>query len=185
MLTEKQEMFFNLILNFYKKNKQMPTIHDLMKISNFKSYASIYKYLNYLEKKEMITYDKTNKKISFINKLLELDNIIKVPIINENKYIDLPNSFLNQNKSYIAFKIHHNKLNSFMIKARDILIIEKTTIRLNNNLVLVKLNDKLQIFKYIKKDGFIHLINDYNQEFLLKSEDIIGKVVFMYRDTMD
>ena len=59
MLTEKQEMFFNLILNFYKKNKQMPTIHDLMKISNFKSYASIYKYLNYfVMSKSHVTEDR-------------------------------------------------------------------------------------------------------------------------------
>ena len=40
-ITKKQEIFLDLIINYYKVNKMFPTIKDLLEITNYKSYNNI------------------------------------------------------------------------------------------------------------------------------------------------
>jgi len=185
MLTEKQQLFFDFIVNCYQKTKETLTIGVLKKSSNYKSYNTIRKYLNQLEDKGYIKFDDNKKKIIYIKKYLENNSILNIPIINEDKFLTIINDLIDIKKEYLAFKVHNNKLNNYFIKNGDVLVIEKNSSKLNNKLVLVLINDKYYILKYIKKDGFIHLVND-KESFILESFDsIIGKVVFMFRDTMD
>ena len=51
MLTKKQELFFKLIVNCYYEEKKYPNLKTLKQKSNYKSYNTIYKYINQLEKK--------------------------------------------------------------------------------------------------------------------------------------
>lgn len=184
MLTKKQELFFNLIVEVYKKNKEVLTIGILKKNSNYKSYNSIRKYLKILEEKKYIKLDDKGR-IIYIKKYLEDSLVLNIPIINESYFFTSTTNLLESSKEYAAFKLHDNKLNSFFLKKGDVLIIEKSLTNLNNKFVLVFIKNKYYILKYIKKDGFIHLINDKDFFVLEKSESIIGKVVSLYRTTMD
>ena len=185
MLTKKQQIFFNFIIDCYQKTKEMPTIGVLKKSSNYKSYNTIYKYLKQLEEKEYIKLDNKRKKIIYIKKYLKNNLISNIPIINENEFISLNNSLLNIKYDYIAFKLHNNRLNSYCLKNKDILIIEKNLTKLNNKFVLVFINNNYYILKYINKDGFIHLINDKESFVLERFDSIIGKVILTIRTTMD
>src|SRR5699024_7886653 len=104
-----------------------------------------------------------------------------IPIINEKQTIMLSNSFFKTGKEYIGFQIHDNKLNSYCLKNGDILIIEKSKSKLNNKLVLALIDDKYYILKCLKKDGFIHLLNDKDSFVLNSFKEIIGKVCFSIR----
>lgn len=182
MLTKKQQLFLDYIINCYKETKDFPSITTLKKNSPYKSYNTIYKYLNQLEKKGFIKFDFLVKKVTYINEYLENNIFSYIPIINEKETLTISNTFLNKDKSYIAFKIHNNKLNSHCIKNGDILVIEKCLTNLNNKLVLVFIKNKYQVLKYEKKDGFIHLTNDKDFFILPTFEAIVGKVCLSIRD---
>lgn len=185
MLTKKQQEFFNLITKYYKENKKTPTIGILKKNSNYKSYNTIYKYLAQLEKKEFIKLDKKDNKITYIKKQLENNLYTNIPIINNKTFIEVSNKHLKYNQEYVAFKLNNNKLNNYYLKTKDILIIEKNLNNLNNKFVLVLIENNYQVFKYLKKDGFIHLLNDKQCILLTTSITIIGKVIMLIRNTMD
>lgn len=185
MLSKKQEDFFNLMVNCYKETKEFPSIGMLKKRSHYKSYNSIYKYMEQLEKKDYIKFDKERKQILYMKDCLENNSVLNIPVINEKRFLTFPSYLLKENKDYIAFKLHNNKLNSYCLKNGDVLIIEKTIHNLNNKLVLACIENKYYILKYIKKDGFIHLINDKDFFVLTSFETIIGIVVSMVRSSMD
>ena len=125
MLTKKQELFFKLIVNCYYEEKKYPNLKTLKQKSNYKSYNTIYKYINQLEKKGYIKIN-SQKEIIYIKESLFNDPFLNIPIINEKQTIMLSNSFFKTGKEYIGFQIHDNKLNSYCLKNGDILIIEKS-----------------------------------------------------------
>ena len=47
MLTEKQEEFFQIIVRYYQDKFLYPSLNDLKKLTNYKSYNTIYKYNNH------------------------------------------------------------------------------------------------------------------------------------------
>lgn len=185
MLTEKQLIFFNLIKKYYTDNLVFPSIGDLLKNSNYKSYNTIRKYLNKLELKEYIKLNKERNKIIYIKDCLIHDEMIKVPFISLDKYINISKDLLPKNNNYVAYKLNRNMMQSYFLQKGDILIIDKSNTYLNNKIVLVNIDNCLKVLKYIKKDGFIHLINDKKTYFLIHEKDIIGKVVLVIRNTMD
>ncbi len=184
MLTEKQQEFLDFIIKTYKEQKEIPTIGLLKKKSHYKSYNTIYKYLNILSQKEIIKYNQETKKITYINASIEDDIFLNIPIINEKKYLQIKNTYLD-NKEYYAYQVHDNRLKSFNILSKDILIIEKSQKNFLNKLVLVSIDDKYLVLKYLKKDGYIHLLNDKESYVLADDSNILGKVISLIRPTMD
>ena len=184
MLTEKQQLFLDFIIKCYKKTKELPTIGILKTNSNYKSYNTIRKYISQLEKKGFIKLDLKREKIIYIKEHLENLPFFNIPIINDNKFIEVSSKLLKSNQEYLAFKTENNKLNSYFLKCKDIVIIEKNLNNINNKLVLVSIDSKYYILKYIKKDGFIHLFNDKDSYILSNNIIIIGKVVLLIRETM-
>ena len=92
MLTKKQEQFFNIILNYYNLNKELPTIGILKKISNYKSYNTIYKYLDQLEKKEFIKFNKKLKKLTYLKSSFYDNLTLTIPIVNTLTYLQIYNN---------------------------------------------------------------------------------------------
>lgn len=181
ILTNKQIIFFNFLIKFYQENKDFPSLNDIKKITSYKSYNTIYKYLYILETKKFLVYDKQKKKIIFLNTNLTYNKIKLIPFINKNKYISIDNSYLNTNQ-YIAFIMPNNHLQKLGIFKNDILIIEKNTNYLNNKFVLINENNNYNVFKLIKKDGYIHLLNDKNLFFIENTSAVIGKVKLSIRN---
>ena len=178
MLTKKQEEFYNLLIKYYEDNLVYPSLLDIKNITNYKSYNSIYKYLKILELKQILEYNKSSKRITYLKKINS--KITRVYFLDENNYIELTN--LDNKKEYIAIHAHNNRLTNYCIKNKDILIIEKTLVNIDNKLVLVYLDNKYKVLKYEKKDSFIYLSNDNNSYILTNFDDIIGKVKMVIRN---
>ena len=181
-LTTKQKLFFNMLIKYLNKNNQFPCLKEIKNITNYKSYNTIYKYINILENKGYLIYDKNKKEITYLKHNFLNDNLYIIPFINENKYIKVNNNNLSTNNNYIALEINNNNLKSYGILNKDILIVEKNTSYLNNKFILIYKDYKYQVFKYIKKDGFHQLLNDKNTILLENTNCIIGKVVSLIRN---
>ena len=180
MLTTKQRNFFQLIEEYYKETKTLPNLNILKKLTNYKSYNTIHKYLDKLEDYNYLKYDKERKEIIYL-KGYE-NNLHTIPFINKTEFIKININNSNPLNNYVALKINNNNLKNMGINRNDILIIEKSKTYLNNKFVLVNIKNKYKVFKYQKKDGFTHLINDKNIIPLINNNPIIGKVILLIRD---
>lgn len=176
-MTEKEQLVYEKIIEYYKENKYMPSIRELQKELNYKSPNSIYKIMKILENKNYLTRDNKKKKLIIRNNLnLFQNNIVNVSIINTKEVITIN---LNSNKKYIGYKIKHDYFNYRYIKKNDYLIIEKTNKLTNEDLGLFVINKKYRIMEYKYQDGF-YILKDKDTELLYRVK-IIGKVICVYR----
>ncbi len=175
-MKEKEEEILQEIINYYKKNKMMPTRRYLQKLFNYKSINSITRYIKSLEKQNYLIRNDDDKII--LNNYSLLDNNIKpIKVINmENNYI---NVILDKNKEYLAYKIHNDYFKNNGILRNDILVIEIKKRLDENNLGLFIIDNKYRVMKYNYKDGF-YILSD-NEEILLNHVKIIGKVIMIER----
>ena len=177
-ITEKQQNFLNLILNFYEVNKILPTIRDLKDITKYKSYNTIYKYLKSLESKNMIIYDNTRKQITYINKTIKRNDVIQIPFISQTNYFNLKNI----DADCFILTIRDNNLKSFGIYLDDQVVIKKELTHLKNKFVMIKDDFGYKIYKYEKKGTFHYLINDKEELIFENTNIILGKVVSLFRN---
>ena len=176
-LTEKQKKFLKLITNFYKVNNIFPTINDLKNISKYKSYNTIYKYIDALVKKNYLTYDNKRKQILFVNKIVNNNNHILIPFIHQDKYLNI--SYSNK---YQVIKVSNNNLSNYGIYKNDYLIVSNNLSHLNNKFVVINDDNIYKLYKYIKKEGFNYLLNN-KEEIVIKNMDIISfKVISLIRN---
>lgn len=178
MLTRKQEEFYNLLIKYYENNLVYPSLLDIKNMTNYKSYNSIYKYLKILELKHFLEYNKSSKRITYLQKINS--KTTRVYFLDEDNYIELTN--LDNNKEYVAIHAHNNRLTNYCIKNKDILIIEKTLVNIDNKLVLVYISGKYRVLKYEKKDSYCYLSDNYSNYFLPSFNCIIGKVKMVIRN---
>ncbi len=181
MLTKKQTLFFKFLLNLSKAKKEYPTLQEIFIMSSFKSYNTIYKYLNILEDKGYLKYDEKRHQITYLKDSIEYDGVFSIPHINKDKIIKIDNNLFNPLSHYVALQISDSSLKSYGIFYQDILIIEKSKTFLNNKFVLLKNNLDYKIYKYTKKDGYHHLKNDKEELTLPNLDYVIGKVVYLIR----
>ncbi|MBR3661184.1 MAG: hypothetical protein IKN63_04745 [Bacilli bacterium] len=177
-ITDKQQTFLNLIINFYKVNKIFPTIKDLKDLTSFKSYNTIYKYLDALERKNYIIYDKLRKQITYINQTIKTNDIIKIPFINQDNYFN----FKNIDKDSFILEIHDNNLKSYGIYLNDQVVVKKELTHIKNKFVVIKNESVYKIYRYEKKGCFHYLVNDKEELIFENTNIIIGKVISLFRN---
>ena len=175
-MTEKEEVVYQKIIKYYKENKRIPTIRELLRELNYKSTNTIYQYMKKLESKGYLKRNKNNKLV--INEEIDLSNneTINITVINTKEILALN---LNKEKKYIGYKIKHDYFNKQYIKKNDYLIIERTNKLITNDLGLFVINKKYRIMEYEYKDGF-YILKGKEKEILNKVK-IIGKVISVYR----
>lgn len=175
-MTEKEQIVYQKIIKYYKENKRIPTIRELLKELNYKSTNTIYQYIKKLENKGYLKRNKNNKLV--IKEEIDLSNneITSITVINTKEILTLS---LNKNKKYIGYKIKHDYFNKLYIKKNDYLIIERTNELKDNDLGLFVINKKYRIMEYVYKDGFYILKGRENE--ILNKVKIIGKVISVYR----
>ena len=184
MTTEKQNDFINIIINYYNNNKQFPNITEIKKIGLYKSYNSIYQYINKLETLNIIYYDKHTKQVKYIKDNYLDDNFLIIPFLNSKDTIKIDKNKYDDKDKYIAFKITKNNLSNYNILKEDILIISKNINFLNNKFVLTYIDKKYNIYKYIKKDGFEYLLTNKKIIPIGNNSCIIGKVISLIRNNI-
>ena len=176
MLTKKQQAFWNLILSSIKELKAIPTIGYLKNKSNYKSYNTIYKYLEQLEKKGYLKVSKKKRKIIEVKSNVVTNLFQTVPILNSQKSLVIWPFYL-KNKDCLGYRVSNNNLRSFGIFRNDILIIDKASLNLSNCFVVLLENKTYNTYKCYKRNDFLQLINDKKTVTLIDKSKLIGKVI--------
>ncbi len=172
-MTKKEEIILQIIYDYFKENKTMPSRRILQKKLQFKSVNSITQYLKSLEKKGYLI--RNNNRLT-INNTIYFSNLKKIKVLNSSNYLEIS---LNNKKTYFAFKLNNNYFINNNIIKNDILIIEKKNTLNNGDLGLFIIDNNYQIKRYSFKDGFYLLTS--NDTIILNKVHIIGKVIQIIR----
>jgi repressor LexA len=171
-----EKILLKEIIDYYKKNRLMPSIRYLMKKISANSTNTIYYHLNKLEEYGYLKRNNMNKRIINDDYRYFANDLKYIKVLNENILVKM---VLNNKKEYLAFTIKNNYFKDNNIIKGDILIIEKNKQLKNNDLGLFVINNNYYIKKYFYKDGFYILEDDKREYF--NNINIIGKVIYVER----
>lgn len=185
------------IYNFNLTKGYSPTLREITQATEFKSPASIHKFLNILHDKGYITkptikprtLEITEKGLHEINVFTNSIKDPKTILLRNgqslNDYFPIPNKIhMSYNTdSLLLIKVSSNNMKNAGILKGDYIIVDKSEKLKNNDTVvaLVK-NNGPNCFKYVKNDDSVQL---YSKDGLTSpishNYEIIGKAISLYR----
>ena len=200
-LTNQQQKLLDTIKKFIANHGYAPTIRELCKEMNLSSTATVYVHLNNLEKKGAI------KKEDSKNRTLELlvdneyevkdEHVIEVPLLGKitagnpieaieqpDEYFSLPSYLVPNNKEVFTLKVNGESMINAGILDNDIVIVEKTNVARNGEIVVAMTeNNEVTLKTYYKEKDHIRLQpeNDTMKPFIFKNVFILGKAIGLYR----
>ena len=162
MLTEKQKQFFEKLKETYGKDV-LPSFDIIAKDFGFKHKNSVWQYFNKL-KEENLIYEKNNR--FYINKdlfgAILFSSVVKAGFasIAEDyieKRISLDESFEINNPSTFLFTVSGDSMIDLGIYEGDKVIIKKTNIARNGDIVIAYIDGGYTLKTYRNKDNKIWL----------------------------
>lgn len=150
-LTSKQREILDIIKRLYAKNGYAPSIREIKEMTNFSSTASIKYHLDKLA--ELGYIEKNNNrnrciKLLVRNEYLDAkENLVSIPVLNENRSILFSKELLNGTKDLFIMK---SKNKYSFIDIGDVIIVQKKSSYNKDDLVI---NDNYLVEKY--KDSAI------------------------------
>ncbi len=161
------EKKINLLKQFFKKNRRLPSYSEMLKIFNFSSKNAVFKLINKLVDLNLIK--KEGKKLSPTKKFFALPFLgyIKAgyPILAEEnrEYLTLDDYLIDNPESTFLLKVSGDSMINVGIFEGDIVIIEKNKQPKNGDIVLAQIDNEwtLKIFKTdrFKKQVFLQAAN--------------------------
>ena len=201
VLTKRQQDTLKSIKKFMSDNGYPPTVREIATLMGLSSPATIQTHLEMLEKKGYI------KKRGNMNRTIELlvenefdkkeNNMINIPLLgkvtagnpieaieNPNNFFPLPQEFIKKGKEVFALNVSGESMINAGIFDDDIVIIEKTNVARNGEIVVAMNDDnEVTIKRFYKEKDHIRLQpeNDHMEPIILKTVKILGKLVGLYR----
>ncbi len=200
-LTVKQEKVLKELKKYIAKNGYPPTVRELCALTNLKSTATIHVHLDQLSSKGYIRKDKDrNRTIEILvpNEYdKKTDSIVSIPLLGKvtagnpieaierpDEYFDVPASLLNPKKETFSLNVSGDSMINVGIHDKDIVIVEKTKVARNGEIVVAMNEDNEATVKtFYKEKDHIRLQpeNDSLEPIILNDVTILGKVVGLYR----
>lgn len=200
-LSTKQNEILIYIKKFMAENKFSPSVREICKGVNLNSPATVQVHLSKIIEKGYIKRNPKN------NRLLELmvpnefdlnnDSVINIPLLgkvtagnpieaieNPDEYFPLPKEMVPTGKEVFTLKVSGDSMINAGIYDKDIVIIEKTNIAKNGDIV-VAMNDENEVTlkTFYKEKNYFRLQpeNDFMVPIILKNVSILGKAIGLYR----
>ena len=200
-LTVKQEKVLKELKKYIAKNGYPPTVRELCALTNLKSTATTHVHLDQLSSKGYIRKDKDrNRTIEILvpNEYdKKADSIVSIPLLGKvtagnpieaierpDEYFDVPASLLNPKKETFSLNVSGDSMINVGIHDKDIVIVEKTKVARNGEIVVAMNEDNEATVKtFYKEKDHIRLQpeNDSLEPIILNDVTILGKVVGLYR----
>ena len=200
-LTGKQNYILQILKQLIAENGYPPTVREIGEKAKLSSPATIHFHLSKLEEKGYIKKDDNkNRTIEILvpNEYLQKDeSVVEVPMLGKvtagtpieaietpDEYFSIPASMITTTNEVFTLKVSGDSMINVGIYDRDIVIVERTDVARNGDIV-VAMNDEneVTIKTFYKENGYFRLQpeNDYLEPIILKNVTILGKAIGLYR----
>lgn len=200
-LTVKQQKVLTALKKYLAKKGYPPTVRELCELTNLNSTATIHVHLNHLAEKKYI------KKLKDKNRTIELlvpneylkekESIVSVPLLGKvtagnpieaierpDEYFDVPSYMINTKKDVFSLLVDGESMINAGIYDNDIILVEKTPIAKNGDIVVaMNENNEVTVKTFYKENDHFRLQpeNDALKPIILNKVNILGKVIGLYR----
>lgn len=201
-LSSKQNEILTFIKKFIAENKYTPSVRDICKGVNLNSPATVHVHLTNLINKGYIKRNAKN------NRLLELmvpnefeianEEVVNIPLLgkvtagnpieaisNPDEYFPLPVQMISKGREVFTLRVSGESMINAGILDNDIVIIERSEIAKNGDIVVAMNDDNEVTLKtFYKEDGYFRLQpeNDFMNPIIMKNVTILGKAIGLYRN---
>ena len=198
-LSPKKQRFVNFIKNFTLDNKRPPTFVEIMDGLHIRSLGTINWYVNELERDDVIKRmkgkngkralsvleERINNRLPFLGLIAAGDPL---EVFEDVEYIDAPSQYVKP-ENYIL-RVNGNSMIDDQIRDGDYIIIKKTKIACNGNVVVALLNNEATLKRYYsgKKGVELHPQNsDFNIIYVNELDDfqINGVLLAVFRQCIE
>jgi repressor LexA len=167
-LTKKQKEFYDFINQYIKKHGHSPTQKEMKDHFHLKSFGSVQKYLQYLEKEGLLKGQWNQRRsieVSSPSKKVEIDQS-EIPLLgmvaagnpisaieNPTNFISVPNHFLKGNYRHFALTVKGDSMIEAGILENDIAICRSVDNARSGQIVVAVINGEatLKTLHYQKK----------------------------------
>lgn len=197
-ITAKQEQILNYIKEEILGKGYPPTVREICEKVGLKSTSSVHSHLSSLENNGYIRRDPTKPRaIEIVDDEFSLTRreMVNIPIIgrvaagepllaveNIENYFAIPAEFMPNCETYIL-KVRGDSMINVGMYENDLLIVEKTNVAKNGDIVVALLEDSVTVKRFYKENGYIRLQpeNDNMDPIIVNDCQIVGKVHSLYR----
>jgi len=201
-LTTKQRHILQYIDEFIENNGDSPSLFEIQKFMGVKSLSTVHQYIKAIEEKGYLQKDSTAARgITYImNAGKYIGQMIKIPMVGTiiagypidaieqiSEYIKVPLDLkLDRNLDYYALKVRGDSMKDSYIAEGDIVIVLKTTIVKNGEMVVALTKNGEATLKHFYLEGDMIRLQPANIEYksiLIPKGDlqIQGKVIQVLR----
>ena len=197
-ITAKQQQILDYIKEEILKKGYPPTVREICEKVGLRSTSSVHSHLATLEENGYIRRDPTKPRaIEIIDDEFGLARreMANIPIVgrvaagepllaveNIEDYFALPAEFLPNNDTFIL-KIHGESMINIGFYENDYIIVERTSVVNNGDIVVALIDDSATVKRFYKEDGHIRLQpeNDNMDPIIVPDCEILGKVHSLFR----
>ena len=196
-LTNKQNEILIYIKKFIAENNYSPSVREICKGINLNSPATVHTHITNIINKGYLKRNSKNKRLLelLVPNEFKINNndVINVPLLDKNstsidqttKYFPLPAKLIPNGKEIFTIKASDNSMNKIGILKDDIVIVEKTNIVKNKDIVIAITDEaEITIKTFYKEKNFFRLQpeNDLMVPIIFKEINILGKAIGLYRE---
>ena len=197
-ISAKQQQILDYIKEEILEKGYPPTVREICEKVGLRSTSSVHSHLNTLEENGYIRRDPTKPRaIEIMDDEFGLTRreMTNIPVIgrvaagepllaveNIKNYFSLPTEFLPNCETYILEVKGESMINVGFFEG-DYLIIEKTNVAKNGDIVVALIEDSVTVKRFYKENGYIRLQpeNDTMDPIIVDDCTIVGKAFALYR----
>lgn len=200
-LTKRQKDILEYIKKFSASKKYPPSIREIAANFNLSSPATAHVHVNKLIEKGYLKRGKGSNHLLELQVPNEFENeregVVSVPLLGKvtagnpieaievpDELIGLPSYLIPKRKDVFTIRVDGDSMINAGIFDKDIVIVERTNIAKNGDIV-VAMDDENQVTikRFFKEKDYIRLQpeNDYMLPIILKEVTILGKAIGLYR----
>lgn len=193
LINNKLEKIYNFVCSYVNNNGYPPSVREIAYSVGIKSTATVYDYLQKLIDKGLLTKSPTKKRAITLSK--NSTSYKSIPIVglvraglplfaveNLDGYLPLPSDFCGNNDSF-ALKIQGDSMIDAGIYDKDIIIVEKTNVAQNGDIVVALVEDSATVKRIFYKNNqvILHPENQAFSDMIYDEVLILGKVKGLLR----
>ena len=175
-----------------------PAVREICEAVNLKSTSSVHSHLETLEKNGFIRRDPTKPRaIEITDDSFNLSRreMVNVPVIGEvaagapilaqeniSNYFPIPMEYMPNSDTFMLRVRGESMINAGILND-DMVLVEKTHIVYNGDMVVALIEDGATVKTYYKEDGYYRLQpeNDTMEPIIVSDITILGKVIGVFR----